>query len=96
MSDWFFRERRDQLINWMGVDSWIDSSLASAWQGLQERWNAASSFFARFRLSGWKRGLSQARVDTGLVAYGDFTPESGAAAMADLLEQAPDLDELLP
>ncbi|MCC8248886.1 LacI family DNA-binding transcriptional regulator [Saccharothrix luteola] len=44
------------------------------------------------RLSGWKRGLSQARVDTGLVAYGDFTPESGAAAMADLLEQAPDLD----
>ncbi|TQM79528.1 LacI family transcriptional regulator [Saccharothrix saharensis] len=44
------------------------------------------------RLSGWKRGLSQARLDTDLVAYGDFTPESGAVAMADLLERAPDLD----
>lgn len=44
------------------------------------------------RLSGWKRGLSQARLDTDLVAYGDFTPESGAAAMADLLKRAPDLD----
>ena len=44
------------------------------------------------RLSGWKRGLSQARLDTDLVAYGDFTPESGAVAMADLLKRAPDLD----
>lgn len=44
------------------------------------------------RLSGWKRGLSQARLDTDLVAYGDFTPESGAVAMADLLSRAPDLD----
>ncbi|MEU4742289.1 LacI family DNA-binding transcriptional regulator [Actinosynnema sp. NPDC023658] len=44
------------------------------------------------RLSGWKRGLSQARLETDLVAYGDFTPESGAVAMADLLKRAPDLD----
>ncbi len=29
--------------------------MAGSWQGLQDRWNAASSFCARFRLSGWKR-----------------------------------------
>ncbi|MBY8853852.1 substrate-binding domain-containing protein, partial [Saccharothrix sp. MB29] len=44
------------------------------------------------RLSGWKRGLSQARMETDLVAYGDFTPESGAVAMAELLRRDPTLD----
>jgi len=45
------------------------------------------------RLSGWKRGISQARMDADLVAYAtDFTPESGAAAMADLLRREPALD----
>ncbi|WP_433271893.1 LacI family DNA-binding transcriptional regulator [Actinosynnema sp. CS-041913] len=44
------------------------------------------------RLSGWKRGLGQARLAADLVAYGDFTPDSGAAAMAELLAREPDLD----
>ena len=56
MHDWFFRHgARKRLIDWLGVDAWIDSSLAQSWQSTQERWNAFSSFFARFRLTGWKR-----------------------------------------
>jgi penicillin-binding protein 1A len=61
LHDWFFRHgARKRLIDWLGIDAWIDSSLAQSWQSTQERWNAFSSFFARFRLSGWKRLLNEA------------------------------------
>ena len=62
MHDWFFRHGggRKRLIDWLGIDAWIDSSLAETWQSLQDRWNAVTSFFARFRLSGWKRLLNEA------------------------------------
>ena len=62
MSDWFFKQNtRARLWRRLGIiDSWLDSSLAGLWQGLQDRWNAASSFFARFRLTGWRRLLSEA------------------------------------
>lgn len=60
MSDWLFRKAgRNRLINWLGFDSWIDSSLAGLWDGAKDRWNAATSFFARFRLSGWRRALNE-------------------------------------
>jgi penicillin-binding protein 1A len=56
LSEWFFKQGgRDRLINWLGIDSWIDSSLSQAWEGLKDRYNAVSSAFARFRLGGWKR-----------------------------------------
>ena len=61
MHEWFFRHgSRKRLIDWLGVDAWIDSSLAGAWQVWQDRWNAFTSFFARFRLTGWKRLLNEA------------------------------------
>jgi penicillin-binding protein 1A len=61
LHDWFFRHgARKRLIDWLGVDAWIDSSLAQSWQSAQERWNAVSSFFARFRLTGWKRLFNEA------------------------------------
>ena len=65
MHDWFFRHGsgRKRLIDWLGVDAWIDSSLAESWQSLQDRWNAVTSFFARFRLSGWKRLLNEALAE---------------------------------
>ncbi len=60
MSDWFFKQGgRDKLINWIGIDSKIDSTLADAWARLKDYWNIGSSFFARFRLSGWKRLLNE-------------------------------------
>ncbi|MFZ4808924.1 MAG: transglycosylase domain-containing protein [Hyphomicrobiaceae bacterium] len=60
MSDWFFRRGdRDRLVNWLGIDAWLDSSLAETWERLKDRYSAASSYFARFRLTGWKRLLNE-------------------------------------
>jgi penicillin-binding protein 1A len=58
--DWFFRDSgRKRLIDWLGVDSWIDSQLAETWQTLQDRWNGVTTFFARLRLFGRKRLLNE-------------------------------------
>ncbi|MEU0882262.1 LacI family DNA-binding transcriptional regulator [Lentzea sp. NPDC005914] len=43
------------------------------------------------RLSGFKRGLGEAKLSAEVV-HADFTPESGARAMERLLDKAPDLD----
>ena len=69
MHDWFFRHGgRKRLIDWLGVDSWIDSSLAETWQaGARIAGTRITSFFARFRLTGWKR-LANEAVSEGLDA----------------------------
>ncbi|MCB1522119.1 MAG: PBP1A family penicillin-binding protein [Hyphomicrobiaceae bacterium] len=60
MSDWFFKQGgRDRIVDWLGIDSKIDSSLASARAWISDTWNAGSSFFARFKLSGWRRLLNE-------------------------------------
>jgi penicillin-binding protein 1A len=59
LHDWFFGHR-SKLIDWLQIDSWIDSSLAATWETFKDRWNRASSFFASFRLTGWKRLLNGA------------------------------------
>ena len=60
MLDWFFRSGgRRRVIDWLGLDARIDSSLASAWAHTRDRYDAVSTFFARFRLTGWKRGLNE-------------------------------------
>ncbi len=51
-------------------DSWLDSSLAGLWQGTQDRWNAASSYFARFRLSGCQRLLNEAASEALTLGVG--------------------------
>jgi penicillin-binding protein 1A len=61
------------MIDWLGIDSWIDSSLAETWQSMQERWNAFSSFFARFRLSGWKRLANEALSEALTLGAGGLT-----------------------
>jgi penicillin-binding protein 1A len=57
LSDWLSKHRNRGRggVDWLRLDSWIDSSLSNAWEAFQDRWNAASSFFARFRLYGWRR-----------------------------------------
>ncbi|HUJ37640.1 MAG TPA: penicillin-binding protein, partial [Hyphomicrobium sp.] len=60
MQDWFFKQgRRERLINWLGLDSKIDSTLAETWAAMRDYWNAGTSFFARFKLTGWKRLLNE-------------------------------------
>ncbi len=56
MSDWFFRQGgRHQIIDWLGLDAWFDSTISAIWGKIKDRYNATSSFFARFRLTGWRR-----------------------------------------
>jgi penicillin-binding protein 1A len=43
----------------LNVDSWLDSHLSGTWRNVQDRYDAASSWFARFRLTGWKRGATE-------------------------------------
>ncbi len=45
----------------------------------------------RLRLDGYRAELD-GRFDPSLVAYGDYSAESGAAAMVELLDRDPDLD----
>jgi DNA-binding LacI/PurR family transcriptional regulator len=44
------------------------------------------------RLSGWRRGVGEHKLPADLVVHSDFTPDSGANAMEELLSRAPDLD----
>lgn len=56
MSDWFFKQGgRDRIFDWLSLDSKIDSFLSETWGWVRDTWNSASSFFARFKLTGWKR-----------------------------------------
>ena len=49
------RMPKRRTINWLGIDAWFDSMRAGAWEAFKDRYNGASSFFARFRLTGVSR-----------------------------------------
>ncbi|MEO0618810.1 MAG: transglycosylase domain-containing protein, partial [Pseudomonadota bacterium] len=56
MSEWMFkRGGRDQLIDWLALDAWIDSSLHESWLDIKNRFSAASAFFDRFRVNGIRK-----------------------------------------
>ena len=56
MRDWIFKpNRRNRLIDWWALDSWIDSSLYSLWAHYQDLWSAYSNFVNRFRVTGFRR-----------------------------------------
>lgn len=60
MLDWFFRSGgRKRAIDWLGLDAHLDSGLHAVWERVKDRYDAFSSFFARFRLTGWKRGVNE-------------------------------------
>jgi penicillin-binding protein 1A len=73
VSDWFFKQGdRDKAINWLGIDAKIDSTIADSWAWCKDYWNAGSSFFARFRLHGWRRLLNEAGSEAFTLAAGGF------------------------
>jgi len=81
--DWFFKRRdRVRLINWLGIDAWIDSTLAEAWERIKDGYDAASSFFARFRLTGWRRLLNEGVSEAVSLATGGFIVAYGLALPA--------------
>jgi penicillin-binding protein 1A len=60
LSDWFFKRGRREGIDWMSLDSKLDSSLSEFWSRCKDLWDAGSSFFARFKLTGWRRLMNEA------------------------------------
>lgn len=71
MSDWFFKQGgRDRVIDWLSIDSKIDSMISETWTRIRDTWNSASSFFARFRLTGWKRLLNELACEGLTLAVG--------------------------
>ncbi|WP_291002474.1 PBP1A family penicillin-binding protein [Hyphomicrobium sp.] len=73
VQDWLFkRGRRDRVINWLGLDSKIDSTLAETWAAVRDYWNAGNSFFARFKITGWKRLANEAASEALSMGAGGF------------------------
>lgn len=73
MSDWFSKHGgRDKLINWLGIDSKIDSTLAESGARIRNVWNSTTSFFARFRLTGLKRALNELASEALTIGLGGF------------------------
>jgi len=58
--DWIFRpNRRNRLVDWWALDSWIDSSLYTVWARYQEWWSGYSNFVSQFRVSGFRRVVAE-------------------------------------
>jgi len=73
LSDWFFRQGgRDRLVNWLGLDAWIDSSLSQSWHWVKGRYMAASTFFAGFKLRGWTRIANELASEALTLGAGGF------------------------
>ncbi len=73
MNDWFHkRGGRDRIIDWLGIDSKINSVLVDTWAAIKDGWNAGSSFFARFQLTGWRRLFNELLSEGVTLATGGF------------------------
>jgi penicillin-binding protein 1A len=73
LSDWFFKQGgRDKISGLLGLDAKIDSTLSEAWSWIRNVWNAASTFFARFHLTGWKRLLNEFASEGLTLGAGGF------------------------
>src|SRR5690606_33582863 len=66
---------RKRVIDWLGLDARLDSGLAGAWGYIKDRYDAFSTFFSRFRLTGWKRGVNE------LISEGLTLAAAGLAAL---------------
>jgi penicillin-binding protein 1A len=54
--DWIFKpNRRNRYVNWLALDSWIDSTLYSLYARFKDWWANYNNFFAGFRVTGFRR-----------------------------------------
>ena len=72
MSDWFFKQGGRKRVDWLSIDSKIDSMVSEVWARVRDSWNTASSYFARFRLTGWKRLMNELACECLTLAVGGF------------------------
>jgi penicillin-binding protein 1A len=54
----FYGGGRRKLIDWLAIDSWIDSGLYNLWIGFKNWWSTYSTFFGRFEVKGFVRTLN--------------------------------------
>ncbi len=59
MRDFLQGNGRGKLIDWLKIDSWIDSGLYAALIGFRDWWSAYSSFFGRFEIKGFWRACNE-------------------------------------
>jgi penicillin-binding protein 1A len=50
---------RAKLIDWLKIDSWIDSGLYNSWTRFLDWWSGYSSFFNKFEVKGFVRALNE-------------------------------------
>ena len=70
MRDILQGNRRGKLIDWLKIDSWIDSGLYSAWTGFRDWWSGYSSFFNRFEVKGFVRGMNELACEALTLSVG--------------------------
>ena len=59
MRDLLQGNRRGRLIDWLKINSSINSGLFGAWIGFRDWWSGYSSFFGRFEVKGFVRALNE-------------------------------------
>ena len=85
MNDWFHKQGgRDRFIDWLRLDSQINSGLGEAWSRVKDYWNAGSSYFARFQLVGWRRLLNEFLSEGLTMLFGGLVVLYGLALPAFL------------
>jgi len=83
LNDWFFRQGgRDRFINWLALDSKLNSTLGESWSRIKDYWNAGSSYFARFQLVGWRRLLNEFASEGLTMLFGGLVVLYGLALPA--------------
>jgi penicillin-binding protein 1A len=56
--DWIFKpNRRNRHVNWLALDSWIDSTLYGLYARFKDWWANYNNFFARFHVTGFRRAV---------------------------------------
>jgi penicillin-binding protein 1A len=69
--DWIFKATgKSKKVNWLALDSSIDAGLFGTWAGFRDWWSAYSSFFARFRLSGYRQLFNEFLSESATMGTG--------------------------
>jgi penicillin-binding protein 1A len=63
---------RGKLIDWLKIDSWIDSGLYAAWMRFRDWWSGYSSFFGRFEVNGFARACNELACEVLTLSVAGF------------------------
>ena len=72
MRDFLQGNSRGKLIDWLKIDSWIDSALYGSWIAFLDWWSAYSSFFNKFEVKGFVRACNELACEALTLSVGGF------------------------